>query len=612
MEQSEYVRLVRLSELESEEDSARYRRRVAAFAALGYAWVLGCLVLAAGMLGFVAILVQRGQFKFAYGGMFLAAGGLLLVSLRALWCRLEPPDGLKLTSADAPALFEALERIRKKVRGPALHAVYLDGDFNASITQLPRFGLFGGSRNYLSIGMPMLMALDKPRLLAVLAHEYGHLRGDHGRFAAWIYRTRQSWSSLNDSFRDEEGPVAAATQAFLKWYFPRFTARTFALARQDEYEADRIAGRLLGPDTAGAALVEIAVKSDWLHQRFWPEHWTAAANHPTPLGPYTPMAKLLALPPEPEFASDSLRTALRRISDLQDTHPGLRDRLDSLKAPRALPAFSKTSALSLLGACAPRCISHFDRQWCRESATAWKEHHAYLGRVKTRRDELAQRNQLQLEERVEVGDLLQRLGQQAAARSHYRDALTQSPGHAGALRGLIQVLPPAEGAQHLLHLEELYQASRNDRWWACRRAIAQLELTPHDDGAQAALKLWRERQREATEAEQRAWEELMESAPDHQAAPHDLGPFERGELAIELRRWEPVETAWLLRKHLKEFPWRRCYVLMVSARALDDEIVADFCDQLGQALHLPGPVRVAVVAGRTSPPRVAGEPVFAR
>jgi Zn-dependent protease with chaperone function len=612
MEHSEYVRLVRLSEQESEKDSARYRRRVAAFAALGYAWVLGCLVLAASMLGFVATLIQRGQFKFAYAGLFLAAGGLLCVSMRALWCRLEAPDGLKLTSAEVPALFEALERIRKKVRGPALDAVYLDGDFNASITQLPRFGLVGGSRNYLTIGMPMLMALDKPRLLAVLAHEYGHLRGDHGRFAAWIYRTRQSWSSLNDSFRGETGPVAAATQAFLRWYFPRFTARTFALARQDEYEADRIAGRLLGPATAGGALVEIAVKSDWLHRRFWPEHWAAAAGHPTPVGPYAPMAKLLALPPEPEFAADSLRAALRRISDLQDTHPGLRDRLDSLQVPRTLPTFSKTTALSLLGAHAPRCIAHFDHQWCRESATEWKEHHAYLGRVRTRCAELGQRGQLQPDERVELGGLFQRLGQGAAARSHYTQALAQSPGHPAALRGLIQVLPQAEVAQHLLHLEELFQVSRNDRWWACARAIARLELTPYDDGAQAALKKWRERQREAGEAEQRAWEELMDGPPDQQVAPHDLGPFERGELAIELRRWEPVERAWLLRKHLKEFPWRRCYVLLVSASALDEEDAQELCDRLRPALDLPGAVRVAIVAARTSLPRLAGEPVFER
>jgi len=64
---------VRLSEQESAEDSARYRRSVAALAALGYARVVGCLVLAAAMPGFVGKLMSAA-FKFAYTGMFLATG----------------------------------------------------------------------------------------------------------------------------------------------------------------------------------------------------------------------------------------------------------------------------------------------------------------------------------------------------------------------------------------------------------------------------------------------------------------------------------------------------------------------------------------------------------
>ena len=38
----------------------------------------------------------------------------------------------------------------------------------------------------------MMMMLDRRRLLSVLAHEYGHLRGNHGKLSAWIYRTRLS------------------------------------------------------------------------------------------------------------------------------------------------------------------------------------------------------------------------------------------------------------------------------------------------------------------------------------------------------------------------------------------------------------------------------------
>ncbi len=47
MERADFIHLVRMSEIASAEDSRAYRRSVAAFAVLGYAWVLGCLALAA-------------------------------------------------------------------------------------------------------------------------------------------------------------------------------------------------------------------------------------------------------------------------------------------------------------------------------------------------------------------------------------------------------------------------------------------------------------------------------------------------------------------------------------------------------------------------------------
>ena len=194
MDQADFVHLVRLSEHASADNSRAYRRSVAAFAALGYAWVLGCLLLAVGLVAWVLPQLLHGRFKFWMVSLLIAAGGLLWVSLRALWVRLEPPDGVEVTALQAPELFDALARIRRKIKGPPIHKVWLNDEFNASIQQVPRYGLLGGAVNHLTIGLPLLMALDRPRFLAVLAHEYGHLRGDHGRFAAWIYRTRLSWA----------------------------------------------------------------------------------------------------------------------------------------------------------------------------------------------------------------------------------------------------------------------------------------------------------------------------------------------------------------------------------------------------------------------------------
>ncbi len=594
MDRADFIHLVRLSEHASADDSKAYRRSVAAFAALGYAWVVACLLLSGGLLAWVVNAMLQGRFKAVYIGLVIAAGGLLWTSLRALWCRLDEPEGVVLQAADAPALFEALERIRRKIKGPPIHRVLLDADFNASIRQHPRFGLFGGGVNYLSIGLPLLMALDRPRFLAVLAHEYGHLRGDHGRFAAWIYRTRMSWALLNHELRDDDGPVAAATQAFLRWYFPRFSARTFALARQDEYEADRISGKLLGKAVAAAALTEIAVKGDWVASEFWPDHWRAASLHALPVGPYAAMRPLLGLAPPGDFARESLRQALRRISDVDDTHPGLRDRLEALDADKGLPAWSSRSAIELLGSGSAKWIRHFDKQWCRDHASQWKQHHAYLGRVRARAAELAaseKRNNA--EEMVELGKLQRRLDARAPVRGHYERALQITPGHAGALHGLVSCLPPAERALRLACLGQLFDQSVAHRWWSCRLAVADMER-PAADGSfdEKALTLWRERLRQAEDAEARAWEELTGTPFFQSITRHDLSNFEMGELQAQLARHRPVARAWLVRKQLQEFAQRRCYLVFVELPGLDDETRYQLCRELERSLDLPGPALV--------------------
>ena len=617
MDQADFIHLVRLNEHASAEDSRAYRRSVAVFAALGYAWVVGCLVLASAILYYVVGAMLRGQFKGAFVWALLASGGLFWTSLRALWCRFDEPEGVPLSPADAPALFDALERIRKKIKGPPIHRVRLDGDFNASIQQHPRYGLFGGAVNHLTIGLPLLLAVDKPRFLAVLAHEYGHLRGDHGRFTAWIYRTRLSWAKLNHGLRNDEGPVAAATQAFLRWYFPRFSAKTFALARQDEYEADRISGKLLGKEVAAAALTEIAIKGRWLGLEFWPAHWSAAAGSALPLGPYTAMGRLLALPPPEEFARSALRQTLRQISDVSDTHPVLRDRLEALDASTGLPAWSAKPAIGLLGPSGAKWMAHFDRQWCKDNASDWKDHHAYLGRVRARAETLAAgQSRNSADETVELADLQRRLDSRASVRAHYERALQQAPGHAGALRGLVACLPASERTLRMDYLGQLFDGSAPHRWWACRTAVAELEQ-PAGDGSldERALKLWRQRLEQAGEAEERAWQELVDTPFFSAIGRHDLNEFEQGEFLSGLARCTPVTRAWLVRKNLREFAWRRCYLLFVELPGLDDEERYELCRDLERSLDLPGQT-LALWAGQSPTlqeiARSAFEPVYVR
>lgn len=589
MDRADFVHLVRLSEHASADDSTGYRRGVAVFAAVGYLWVIACLALAIGIIAWVVGgLGHGGRFNFTRGWLLLFACGLLWATLRALWVSFDEPEGVALEREDAPALFEALDRIRQRIDGPPVHRVYLDSEFNASIRQLPRFGLFGGAVNHLSIGLPLLMALDRRRLLSVLAHEYGHLRGNHGKLSAWIYRTRMSWLKLDASFQRDEGVMAFASQAFFRWYFPRFAAKTFALARQDEYEADRVAARLLGTRVVAGALTEIVVKSAWYAESFWPAHWSRAIDEPIPVGPFSAMAPALCAPMAPDFARAALRGALRSVSDVDDTHPVLRDRLEALDEKPVLPSWSAKSALGLL-ADAPRWTAYFDNAWRRDHANDWKQHHAYLTRVRERVDALAaSAGRNNADEMVEWADCARRLDAAADVRGRYERALQLTENHAGALRGLAQLLPVRERGARLAVLERLHESSMASRWWAAKTAVGLLEDPDAGGHDERALKLWRERARTAEEAEQRAWEEITATPFFSQITRNDLSEFELGELRADLARCGAVSRAWLVRKNLREFPWRRAYVVFLELPQMGDDERWQLCRQLEQTLSLPG------------------------
>ena len=595
MDHADFVHHVRVNEYLSAEDPRGYRRRVALFAALGYAWIAGSLA-AAAMVGLWALRhLGSGHVRMAWIFLLLGAIGLGWTSLRALWVRLDAqPDGHRLTPEQAPALFKLLAQVRRKVKGPRLDEVWLDDRFNASISQVPRWGLVGAPVNRLRIGLPMMMALDVPRLSAVLAHEYGHLRGNHGRFAAWIYRTRLSWTRMNEHLAEDDGAAAWLNRRFMAWYVPRFLARSFALARQDEYEADRISARLAGAETAGAALVEIEVKSSWMDEHFWRQHWQSATDQPLPQGPLKALRHLLATPPDDAFAHEALRKALRQLSHVDDTHPVLKERLAALSAPARLPTWSRKGALGLLGAQADAWVQRFDQAWCRDRASTWKAHHQRQQSLKARVQGWRERaDSLGSDELTMWAACERRLHSEVDAGALYAQVLSRNPAHAGALRGLLSVREDAPLAERLGWLERLWQIGADHHSWAARRAVAWLERpapgTAMDD---ANLKLWRQRLKDAQAQDDAVWDALCTPPWFQHLSRHDLNELEVevDDVRTALGWHSPIERAWLVTRRLPEHSQRRAYLLFIDCPQLPEAQRPGLCRQLIQQLDLPGPV----------------------
>lgn len=417
-------------------------------------WVASCLLLSLVMTGWLAWQMASSDWIGACAGVGAVAAFLLWMGLAALW-QLGETTGVMLPSADAPALFESLERLGKKLRGPRIERIVLDTQFAVSIRRDRRFGRFGGTINSLTIGLPLLLALDRRRVLALMAHEYASFQGGRGPLAQWLHQSLQRWPRLHLSWRSPPG---------------------LTKIRQREIKADRQSRKLLGRQVAAAALIEYTVKADWMLQEFWPAHWRAAATSLQPVPPFAAMRVLAAVPPPDDFAQESLRRALARPSDPEDSLSLLRERLDALRSGRQLPAWSSGHAISLLGDRDSDLLDEFDRQWCSDNAAEWKRHRTYLGRVRVRGQWLARRfRRSRSDDLIEVAGLMRRLDVNGTVRELYERALQLTPGHAGALRGLLQCLPPSERGLRMACAKTLFNISDNHCCWASRVAVCTLE-----------------------------------------------------------------------------------------------------------------------------------------
>src|ERR1043166_9709674 len=141
-------------------------RRVILFALLGYGFL--CAVILALAAALVALIFAPRQFREAAWrlGVPLVAGLLLLV-IGALRIRLVPGEGRRVTPEEAPELFRVLERIQATTGAPRIDVVSVDFALNASVTELPRFGLVGPARRYLMLGLPLLYGLGPAEVEAV-------------------------------------------------------------------------------------------------------------------------------------------------------------------------------------------------------------------------------------------------------------------------------------------------------------------------------------------------------------------------------------------------------------------------------------------------------------
>ncbi|MFN3228322.1 MAG: M48 family metalloprotease [Asticcacaulis sp.] len=381
-----FVPMVERLEQLAARDIAIYRRRVVAAGLLGYG-VLGGLTLSFVALSVLMVVLLQilSSGHWLMLKLLLIFGVLSLSLVRALWVKSEPLDGVAVTAKEAPTLFAVLDRIRSETGGLRLDDVRITNEMNASIIQQTRWA-FWGTRNVLNLGLPLLQGMRQTEVEAIIAHEFGHFVGAHGRSTGFVYGIRRRWSQVGE--RLAGGIVGDQLRKYFNWYGPWFAAYSFVLARRQEYEADQLAATLSGAQVFADALVRIYFQFDRT-DAFWPNLWSQSPQQAAPpASPFTLLGQWLvdAEPPEPK----ALERALAVSADLHDTHPTLSQRLAALNVePRLPPPLEIPASMTLLAEALDPIRAKFDAHWHAEADENWAENY------QERQDALADRQRLE-------------------------------------------------------------------------------------------------------------------------------------------------------------------------------------------------------------------------
>jgi hypothetical protein len=165
MTHEQFAALVQRLEPFAQKNPAAYKVRLGLLAALGYAYLLAIVVVAIGLVwGLVAFSIAGHRVNGSVVKLVIFLAALVFMVLRAMWVRLTPPEGYALTRAQVPQLFGLIDELTQQLNALPVHHVILTDEFNAAVTQVPRFGLFGWPQSYLILGLPLLQACRRSSL----------------------------------------------------------------------------------------------------------------------------------------------------------------------------------------------------------------------------------------------------------------------------------------------------------------------------------------------------------------------------------------------------------------------------------------------------------------
>jgi Zn-dependent protease with chaperone function len=311
-------------------------------------------------------------------GLALVVGAGLFLRRLAGWLRAEvpAPEGVRLDRERAPSLYRLVDRLAARVGAPRVDGIRICADMNAAIHQRPARGAWGRLETTLLIGLPLVHSVSPRQLAAILAHEMGHLGRQRAGWGGWGAHVRAWWHRVCERIASDDCPSAWLLARLFGPWAERELLQALRLNHLEEYEADRVAARVVGAKLLGDTLVEVAMKADFIESDYWDKIMSQAEHLPRPsMRPFRDMGMGVAAGFHALPRTGLLHSLVTAESD-STLHPTLTDRLVALGvSPRVPPRAPRTAANFFLRPALSGLSRRFDGLWWRHTRPAWRRYY---------------------------------------------------------------------------------------------------------------------------------------------------------------------------------------------------------------------------------------------
>lgn len=236
--------------------------------------ILLFLAITAGVIAFIYGMLMGGDLDtraIMLGIMLIIFCGICVGAvLKPLFDLMEPRKikGKEIFRKDYPELFDLIDEVVSKADSKSPKHVYVSEECNAYVFYSSLLGYISPKHQNLTIGLPLLLSLNKSELKSVLSHEFGHFTQKSvamNRIAnlseyicVCIARSQEEMEDADpESLRFSARYFANLVNRIMYKQYAKVAPMNGILSRAQEFDADKYAKEIAGTDACLSALIKI-------------------------------------------------------------------------------------------------------------------------------------------------------------------------------------------------------------------------------------------------------------------------------------------------------------------------------------------------------------------